>query len=165
MTSLDRNAPLCELRDENTKEKVEDIARHLTAHIRGIYDSTQPHDSPTSPIARGTAIPKDSLWKVARLAIDRAISKISSKTAKGLDGIAAGLFKCLGERAREHLATIYTGIIQGDPMPADWLQSRVCLMPKRGGDASFLSDRRPITVTSAQGIRPADLGSMLLDCC
>ncbi|KAL3244706.1 hypothetical protein MRX96_018521 [Rhipicephalus microplus] len=128
---------MCELRDESTKEKVEDIARHLTAHIRGIYDSTQPHYSLTSPTACGTANPKDSLWKVTRLAIDRAISKISSKTAKGLDGIAAVLVKCLGERAREHLATIYTGIIQGDPIQAGWLQSRVCLVPKRGGDASF----------------------------
>ncbi|KAL3181045.1 hypothetical protein MRX96_037105 [Rhipicephalus microplus] len=139
MASLNRKAPVCELRDENTKEKVEDIARHLTAHIRGIYDSTQPHDSPTST-AYGTANPKDSLWKVTRLAIDRAVSKISSKTGKGLDGIATRLVKCLGERSREHLATIYTGIIQGDPIPADWLPSRVCLVPKRGGDGSFLGD-------------------------
>ncbi|KAL3182687.1 hypothetical protein MRX96_034598 [Rhipicephalus microplus] len=84
MASLGRKVPVCELLDKNTKEKVEDIARHLTAHIRGIYDSTQPHDSPTSPTACGTANPKDSLWKVRRLAIDRAISKISCNTAKGL---------------------------------------------------------------------------------
>ncbi|KAL3181091.1 hypothetical protein MRX96_037145 [Rhipicephalus microplus] len=127
---------------------MEDIARHLTVHVRGVYDSTRPHDSPTSPTARRTANPKDSLWKVTRLAINRAVSKISSKTAKGLDGITVGLVKCLGERVWEHLATIYTGIIQADPIPADWLQSRVCLVPKPGGDASFLSDHRPITLTS-----------------
>ncbi|KAL3227669.1 hypothetical protein MRX96_024036 [Rhipicephalus microplus] len=57
-------------------------------------------------------------------------SNISSKTAKRLDGIAAGLVKCLGERAWEPLATVYTGIIQGDPIPADWLRSRVCLVSK-----------------------------------
>ncbi|KAL3200064.1 hypothetical protein MRX96_001272 [Rhipicephalus microplus] len=56
--------------------------------------------------------------------MDRAISKISYKSAKGLDGIAAGLVKCLGERSQEQLATIYTGIIQGDPIPSDWLQNR-----------------------------------------
>ncbi|KAL3193464.1 hypothetical protein MRX96_016820 [Rhipicephalus microplus] len=95
MASLDRKAPMCELRDENMKEKVEVNMRHLTAHIRRIYDSTQPHDWPTPPTACGTINPEDSLWKVARLAIDHAISKISSKTAKGLDGIAARLVKCL----------------------------------------------------------------------
>ncbi|KAL3185573.1 hypothetical protein MRX96_028844 [Rhipicephalus microplus] len=146
--SLDLKAPVCELREENTKKMVEDIARHLTTHIRGIYGSTQPHNSPTSLRAIGTANPKPSLRKVKRLAIDCAISKSSSKTAKGLDGIAAGLVKHLGERAREHLATLYTGIIQGDPIPADWLQSSVCLVPKLRGDASFLSDHRAITVTS-----------------
>ncbi|KAL3187249.1 hypothetical protein MRX96_025561 [Rhipicephalus microplus] len=57
MASLDRKALVCELRYENTKEKVEDIARHLTAHIRGIYDRTVPHDSPTSPTGFGTANP------------------------------------------------------------------------------------------------------------
>ncbi|KAL3245480.1 hypothetical protein MRX96_046906 [Rhipicephalus microplus] len=148
LASLDRQVPVRELWDENTREKVKDIARHLTAHIRGIYDSTQPHDSPNFLTTCGTAHPKDSLWKVIPLAIDGAIFKISCKTAKGLDGIAAGLVKCLGERAREHLAMIHTGIIQGDPVPTDWLQSRVCLEPKREGEASFLSDDRPITVTS-----------------
>ncbi|KAL3173741.1 hypothetical protein MRX96_041544 [Rhipicephalus microplus] len=163
MASLDRKVPVCELRDENTKEKVEDIARHLTAHIRGIYDSTQPHDSPTFPTAFGTANPEDSLWKGTRLAIDRVISKISSKTPKGLNGIAAGLVKCLGERAREHLATIYTGIIQGDPLPADWLQSRVCLVSKRGGDASFLSYHRLITVTSVIRMQNMDMPPTWID--
>lgn len=77
-------------------------------------------------------------------AVDQAIARIGLRTARGPDGIPAGLVRCLGEKAQEIRATILTGIIEGDPVPSDWLSSQVCLIPKKGGDASFLRNYRPL---------------------
>ncbi|KAH7961420.1 hypothetical protein HPB52_008914 [Rhipicephalus sanguineus] len=62
------------------------------------------------------------------------IAHIGAQTAQGLDNIPAGLIKSLGPQARDQLAEIYTGIVAGDPIPADWLKGRACLVPKKGGD-------------------------------
>ncbi|KAH7955031.1 hypothetical protein HPB49_024109 [Dermacentor silvarum] len=45
------------------------------------------------------------------------------------------------------MASIFTGIIAGDPVPEDWFRSRVCPIPK-GGSNDQLQDYRPLTVTS-----------------
>ncbi|KAL3226621.1 hypothetical protein MRX96_024823 [Rhipicephalus microplus] len=67
---------------------------------------------------------------------------------KGLDEIPPGLEKRLGQNARETLTSIFTGIINGDPIPEDWRRGKVCLVPKRGGNSDQLHDYRPLTVTS-----------------
>ncbi|KAH7971786.1 hypothetical protein HPB52_002785 [Rhipicephalus sanguineus] len=64
-------------------------------------------------------------WKVSRVAIDPAMSNIGAHSAKGLDEIPPGLVKRLGQNARETLASIFTGIIHGDPIPEDWRRGKV----------------------------------------
>ncbi|KAL3249799.1 hypothetical protein MRX96_055985 [Rhipicephalus microplus] len=38
-------------------------------------------------------------WQITRIALERALPRISASTATGLDGIPAGLVKCLGKSA------------------------------------------------------------------
>lgn len=152
--SLDRRAPEPTLREETTGEVIADVERHLTEHIRNIYNSSQ---DPLAEGARGRrsiieasgdGCETDHEWEVTRRALDRVISRLGAHTAQGLDGIPAGLIKHLGTMAREHLAIIFTGIIYGDNIPEDWLRGRVCLLLKNGGNPSLLKDHRPLTVTS-----------------
>ncbi|KAH6943944.1 hypothetical protein HPB50_000789 [Hyalomma asiaticum] len=76
---------------------------------------------------------------------------MDARTARGLDGIS-GLVKNLGDIARDTLPYIFTWILTGEPVPADWQCGRVCLVRKKGGDASLLQDYRPITVTSVTSV-------------
>ncbi|KAL3190433.1 hypothetical protein MRX96_019319 [Rhipicephalus microplus] len=56
--------------------------------------------------------------------------------------------KQLGQRARESLASFFTGILNEEPIPEDWRCSKKCLVLMRGGNSDQLQDYRPLTVTS-----------------
>ncbi|KAL3243700.1 hypothetical protein MRX96_020088 [Rhipicephalus microplus] len=110
------------------------------------------HDESTSAVNGDPDEPhqpsEEDHWQITRIALERALPRISASTATGLDGIPAGLVKCLGKSAREHLAGIFNTILKNGPIPPDWQCGRVSLVCKRGGDAGLLGDYRPITVTS-----------------
>ncbi|KAH6924588.1 hypothetical protein HPB50_019626 [Hyalomma asiaticum] len=153
ISALDRKSPSRPtLREEATGEPVFDVKKRITDYIQNVFGAPAPvaaaetvaHITP----ARGDPQAKECEWNVSRVALERALARIASQTAQGLDGIPAGLVKRLGKIAREHLAAIFTGIIEGNPIPVDWLRSRVCLVPKKGADSGCLSSYRPITVTS-----------------
>lgn len=152
ISSLDREAPRPILRDA-AGEEVTDAEEHLTAYMQQLYNSSIPVQQVRSTVPRDKerergSTPADCEWRVTRIAIDRAITHIGSHSAKGLDEISPGLVKQLGQRARETMASIFTGIVAGDPVPEDWLRGRVCLIPKKGGRSAQLQDYRPLTVTS-----------------
>lgn len=153
ISSLNREAPIPTLRDA-TGHDVADLEEHLTIHMQRMYDNPSPEQQgvPYQPREEGCEMDNDTTaeceWKVSRVAIDRAMSNIRAHSAKGLDEIPPGLVKRLGQNARETLASIFTGIIHGDPIPEDWRRGKVCLVPKRGGNSDQLHDYRPLTVTS-----------------
>ncbi|XP_037505957.1 uncharacterized protein LOC119382330 [Rhipicephalus sanguineus] len=150
VSRLDSKATQPEIRTESTGDKTTDLHRALTDHLHQLY--AQPHPSthtelpcPDVSELTGTGHQK---WTVARSAIDRAISKIGARTARGFDGIPAGLVKRLGAGARAQLADFFSEILAGGPIPSDWLRGKVILLPKRGGDPGLLRDYRPLTITS-----------------
>ncbi|KAL3214834.1 hypothetical protein MRX96_051418 [Rhipicephalus microplus] len=122
--------------------------------MQRMYDNPSPEKQGVSYQPRGKRCEMDNgttvecEWKVSRVAIDRAMSNIGAHSAKGLDEIPPGLVKRLGKNARKTLASIFSGIIIGDPIPEDWHHGKVCLVPKRGGNRYQLHDYRPLTVTS-----------------
>lgn len=154
VSSLDRRASAAEIREEDSGAVTDNLQRHLTEHIRRLYAAPKETDCSASPpdAPRGASAATGYLshleWTVSRLALDKALSHISPRTAQGLDGIPAGIVKILGDQAREQLADIYSGILAGQPIPADWTRGRVILTPKKGGDKGLLSDHRPLTITS-----------------
>lgn len=79
--------------------------------------------------------------------LDRAIGRISARTARGLNGVPAGLVKCLGIDARGQLVGIYSDILAGQPIRTEWLWSRITLTPKKGRDSGLPWDYHPLTVT------------------
>ncbi|KAL3178504.1 hypothetical protein MRX96_038400 [Rhipicephalus microplus] len=122
--------------------------------MQRMYDNLSPEQQGVSYQPRGKRCEMDNgttaecEWKVSRVAIDRAMSIIRAHSAKGLDEIPPGLMKRLGQIARETLVSIFTCIINDDPIPEDWRRGKVCLVPKRGGNSDQLHDYRPLTVTS-----------------
>ncbi|KAL3201712.1 hypothetical protein MRX96_042851 [Rhipicephalus microplus] len=122
--------------------------------MQRMYDNPSPEQQGMSYQPRGKGCEMDNgttaecEWKVSRVAIDRAMFNIGAHSTKGLDEIALGLVKRLGQNARETLAFIFTGIFNGDPIPEDWRRGKVCLVPKSGGNSNQLHDYRPLTVTS-----------------
>ncbi|KAL3242636.1 hypothetical protein MRX96_002413 [Rhipicephalus microplus] len=112
------------------------------------------HDESTSAVNGDPDEPhqpsEEDHWQITRIALERALPRISASTATGLDGIPAGLVKCLGKSAREHLAGIFNTILKNGPIPPDWQCGRVSLVCKRGGDAGLLGDYRPITLDQRQ---------------
>ncbi|KAL3227403.1 hypothetical protein MRX96_024152 [Rhipicephalus microplus] len=150
VSSLDHQTPAPEIRHHSSNLLVTDLAAHLTTHMQELFNPT--HDEWTSA---GNGDPDDSHqpseedhWQITRIALERALPRISASTATGLGGIPAGLVKCLGKSAREHLTEIFDTILKNGPIPPDWQCGRVSLVCKRGGDAGLLGDYRPITVTS-----------------
>lgn len=102
--------------DEVMGEPVLDVKKLLTEHIRSIFGGPELQASTVAE----TELPSDKReactdgngrsrqWKVLHIAIGRALARIASQTAQGLDGIPAGLVKCLGKNAKEYLAAIFT---------------------------------------------------------
>ncbi|KAL3176626.1 hypothetical protein MRX96_049277 [Rhipicephalus microplus] len=148
VSSLDRQTPAPEIRHHSSNLPVTDLAAHLTTHMQELFNPT--HDESTSAVNGDPDEPhqpsEEDHWQITRIALERALPRISASTATGLDGIPAGLVKCLGKSAREHLAGIFNTILKNGPIPPDWQCGRVSLVCKRGGDAGLLGDYRPITV-------------------
>lgn len=151
VSRLDGKAAQPEVRTESTGAKENDLHRALTDHLRQLY-APPPQGAPAVPLPApdrpGLAGADQQTWTVSRSAIDRAITRIGAHTARGLDGIPAGLVKCLGAESRSQLADFFTEILAGGPIPIDWLRGKVILLPKRGGDPGLLRDYRPLTITS-----------------
>lgn len=82
------------------------------------------------------------------LTVARALKKVRARTATGPVNVPARTLKCLGEDSREQLAQILTAILEGEPIPKDWREGKVILIPKRCGKATNIADYRPIMVTS-----------------
>ncbi|XP_075744098.1 uncharacterized protein LOC142802898 [Rhipicephalus microplus] len=150
VSSLDRQTPAPELRHHSSNLPVTDLAAHLMTHMQELFNPT--HDESTSAVNGDTNDPhqpsEEDHWQITRITLERALPRISASTATGLDDIPAGLVKCLGKSAREHLAGIFNTILKNGPIPPDWQCGRVSLVCKRGGDAGLLGDYRPIMVTS-----------------
>ncbi|KAH6920536.1 hypothetical protein HPB50_028475 [Hyalomma asiaticum] len=148
VSSLDRTPPQPTLRHESNGQAVTDLQKHIRDHLQALYDST--HDShetvDVEPAGQPSQSEESNIWQVTRVAIDRAMARISAHTAQGPDGIPAGLIKCLGDNAREHLAVTFSGIVAGEEVPADGQYVRVTLLCKRGGDRGLLRDYRPLTL-------------------
>ncbi|KAL3246923.1 hypothetical protein MRX96_057365 [Rhipicephalus microplus] len=105
----------------NSNQPVNDFTAHLTDHIQELFSPA--HDE---PIAAVNCNPNDEPHqpseqdrsKVTRIAIEHALLRISASTATGMNGIPAGLVKCLGKSALEHLAEIFATILKDGPFPS-----------------------------------------------
>ncbi|KAH6935574.1 hypothetical protein HPB50_006826 [Hyalomma asiaticum] len=129
VSSLDRRAAMPQIRNEETDLPISDLSEHLTEHMHRLYQPVQPACVAAESNEAEIHYPEGEImkWQVTRGAVDRAIARIGAHTAKGLDGIPAGVVKHLGDAARDHLADIFSGIIAGDPVPTAWRTGRVCL--------------------------------------
>ncbi|KAH7965447.1 hypothetical protein HPB49_007795 [Dermacentor silvarum] len=95
VSSLDRNPPETEIRHESSDQPITDLTEHLTAHIQDLFNPT--HGDPAAAVSNDNLEEPDhhseeDIWQITRLAIERALPRISANTATGLDGIPAGLF-------------------------------------------------------------------------
>ncbi|KAH6947304.1 hypothetical protein HPB50_018362 [Hyalomma asiaticum] len=129
VSSLDRRAAMPQIRNEETDLPISDLSEHLTEHMHRLYQPVQPACVAAESNEAEIHYPEGEImkWQVTRGAVDRAIARIDAHTAKGLDGIPAGVVKHLGDAARDHLADIFSGIIAGDSVPTAWRTGRVCL--------------------------------------
>ncbi|KAL3222218.1 hypothetical protein MRX96_050057, partial [Rhipicephalus microplus] len=122
VSSLDRQTPAPEIRHHSSNLPVTDLAAHLTTNMQELFNPT--HDKSTSAVNGDPDEPHQSSeedhWQITRIALERALPRISASTATGLDGIPAGLVKCLGKSAREHLTEIFNIILKNGPIPPDW---------------------------------------------
>ncbi|KAH7954694.1 hypothetical protein HPB49_020982 [Dermacentor silvarum] len=103
-------------------------------------DDCRQCDETTAPPApsstEGTMCQDGPCWALSRLTVDRALTRISARTAPGPDDMPARLIKCIGANSREQLAKLLTAVMDGEPVPEDWHKGKVTLILKRGGDAS-----------------------------
>ncbi|KAH7959554.1 hypothetical protein HPB49_011876 [Dermacentor silvarum] len=86
---LDGKAAQPEVRTESTGAKENDLHRALTDHLRQLY-APPPQGAPAGPLPApdrsGLTGTDHQTWTVSRSAIDRAITRISARTARGLGG-------------------------------------------------------------------------------
>ncbi|KAH6933462.1 hypothetical protein HPB50_015245 [Hyalomma asiaticum] len=144
--SLDRAAPPPPpLVDAATGQPVTEPCEYITQHFSRIFGASG-RLRPPSLLKRRQ--PEEPPWTFSRLTVERALKRVRARTATGPDGMPARVLKCLGKDSREQLAEILTAIIEGGPIPKEWHEGKVILIPKRGGDARNIEDYRPITVTS-----------------
>ncbi|KAH6946067.1 hypothetical protein HPB50_011429 [Hyalomma asiaticum] len=134
---LNRKASTPTIRDA-TGQAVTDLEEHLTTYMQRMYENPSAEQEMSyQACEKGCEMDNSTTveceWKVSRVAIDRAISSIGAHSAKGLDGIPPGLVKQLGRNARETLASIFTGIINGDPIPEDWRRGKAARSAALGG--------------------------------
>lgn len=157
VTSLDRPAPPpCQLRDVASGRSILNLKEHLTEHFTRVFQDPDPPADlcggqkedipPDSTSARSRE--ESTHYAFSGLSVDRALAQLRARTAMGLDSLPARLLKNLGPVAREQLADLFTGIIEGAPIPEDWRLGRITLVPKQGGNPAHLGDHRPLTVTS-----------------
>ncbi|XP_049269910.1 uncharacterized protein LOC119385332 [Rhipicephalus sanguineus] len=154
--SLDRAAPPPPpLVDAATGQPVTEPCEYITQHFSRIFGAsglttTTPltEEEAASPNTEQSPGQEEPPWAFSRLTVERALKRVRARTATGPDGMPARVLKCLGENSREQLAEILTAIFEGEPIPKEWHEGRVILIPKRGGDARNIEDYRPITVTS-----------------
>ncbi|KAH6946677.1 hypothetical protein HPB50_014516 [Hyalomma asiaticum] len=127
VSSLDRRAAMPQIRNEETDLPISDLSEHLTEHMHRLYQPVQSACVAAELNEAEIHYPEDEImkWQVTRGAVDRAISRIDAHTAKGLDGIPAGVVKHLGDAARDHLADIFSSIVAAES-PTD-LQQLVTL--------------------------------------
>ncbi|KAH6925290.1 hypothetical protein HPB50_003358 [Hyalomma asiaticum] len=154
--SLDRAAlPPPPLVDAATGQPVTEPCEYITQHFSRIFGASDP--TTTTPLTEEEAVSpntgqspsqEEPPWTFSRLTVERALKRVRARTATGPDGMPARVLKCLGKDSREQLAEILTAIIEGGPIPKEWHEGKVILIPKRGGDARNIEDYRPITVTS-----------------
>ncbi|KAL3185320.1 hypothetical protein MRX96_030137 [Rhipicephalus microplus] len=104
VSSLSGKAKVAQIRHEDTGLPVSDMDKHLADHMRKLYDfcNGDPEikvtvDNPINEYCLSNKVK----CEVTRSALDRAIKRTGAHTAQGLDGIPAGLLKCLGDGARQ----------------------------------------------------------------
>ncbi|CAE7741710.1 unnamed protein product [Symbiodinium sp. CCMP2592] len=61
------------------------------------------------------------------------LAKAAARKAAGLDGWTGSLWKALPKAFFDLLAAVWNAVLDGAPLPAAWVQVRVCLIPKDDG--------------------------------
>lgn len=95
ISSLDRAPLQPTLRHESSGQPVTDLQKHISDHLQALYDSTHDNREPMDddPAGQPDQSEESNIWQVTRVAIDRAMTRISAHTAQGPEGIPAGLIK------------------------------------------------------------------------
>ena len=73
------------------------------------------------------------------------MARSSPKKATGLDGVSVADFKALTQQAPASIAGLFHDILLTATFPEPWLNIRVSLVPKKGGEHA-LKDLRPLSI-------------------
>lgn len=119
--SLDRpSPPPPSLVDATTGQPVAELKEYLTRYFARVFSSSSPDGhthlvgatasptaGPTSPLpAGGTQSQADLRWAMSSLTVDRALARISARTAAGPDDMPARLLKYMGAHALHHFENV-----------------------------------------------------------
>ena len=77
--------------------------------------------------------------------VEHIIARSSPKKATGLDGISVADFKALPHSALHTVTGIFHDILTTATFPEPWLNIKVTLIPKKGGELA-LKDLRPLSI-------------------
>lgn len=77
-----------------------------------------------------------------------AIRKTNTKKSLDSHGISNFLLKCVTEKYKDNLLTLFNKILKDRKIPVDWKTSQITMITKSSGDPNGLSGYRPISVTA-----------------
>ncbi|KAH7970383.1 hypothetical protein HPB49_005508 [Dermacentor silvarum] len=122
------------IRDEETGERTPNLQLAVTAHLRQLYETPQPNEIPRGKYAErmstGRLVASKHALPVLWMTYQQESSSIWAQIREN--------------RWREFSVAF---LLAGDDIPSEWLESKVALIHKRGGDPGLLRDDRPVTVT------------------
>ena len=88
----------------------------------------------------------DGFALVTNKEIKQALATSSKKKAPGHDRLPTELWQHGGSRLVTHLALLFSKILIGGDIPADWLLNLACPVLKPGKDPTDISSHRPISL-------------------
>ncbi|KAK2921479.1 hypothetical protein Q8A73_000964 [Channa argus] len=86
--------------------------------------------------------------KISKSEVRRALKRMKSGKAVGLDDIPVEVWKCLGEVAVEFLTSLFNKILESERMPEDWRRSVLVPIFKNKGDVQSCGNYRGIKLIS-----------------
>ncbi|KAK3545436.1 hypothetical protein QTP70_007637, partial [Hemibagrus guttatus] len=86
--------------------------------------------------------------KIRKDEVRKALKRMKSGKAVGLDDIPVEVWKCLGEAAVEFLANLFNRVLESERMPEEWRRSVLVPIFKNKGDVQSCSNYRGIKLMS-----------------
>lgn len=84
-----------------------------TAHVEVPAEDSVDPSRPMEDVPQSASL-GDSITRVGRVHLDRALARLNGSTAQGLDGIAAKVLKKLQPDSRDQLAYLFSRIASAE---------------------------------------------------